>query len=164
MPENDPPLPYKDYGLYILMSNISRPAQWHWGIYICVSKPYGQVYHATNTSGLWEFQESLTDGVANSRQIIAAVELGMLSGEDKIDLAHKALMEVPVSRGGDYCEKWGEHFTCRIWVKEALEKLKAVGVVNFSSVDQVEEEAIRIAGGATRVGRRVLTQSMCCST
>lgn len=163
MPENDPLLPYKDYGVYILMSNISKPAKWHWGLFVCVSKPYGQVYHATNRTGPWEFKESLTDGVVDSKQILAAIELTILSSEDKIDIAHKALKDVPVSADGDFCEKWGEHFTCRVWVKKALEKLKTVGVINFSSAGELEDEAIRAASSAVRTGEKILVRSKRCS-
>ena len=159
----EPPLPYKDYGVYIILSNLSKPAKWHWGLFICVSKPYGQVYHATNVPGPWRFEEHMTSGVVDSKQILAAIELAILPDEDKIDIAHKALKDVPVSPDGDFCERWGEHFTCRIWVKKALEKLKTVGVLNFSSADELEQEAIRIVSGAARTGQRTLAESECCS-
>ncbi|PGG95412.1 hypothetical protein AJ79_10072 [Helicocarpus griseus UAMH5409] len=163
MPENDPPLPYSDGGIYIILSNIRLAAQWHWGIFICVSRPWGQVYHATDSNDYWEFEEKLTDGIIGSRTIHAVVELAKVQDEDTIKAMHDALKDVPVERNGDFVQKCGENFTCRVWVKEALDTLRSKGLISFDSVNDLEHEVIATGNATNRIGTRLLLVSKHCS-
>ena len=100
------------------------------------------------------FEEELTDGVVDSKEILAAIELTILS-EKNISDVHKILAGIPVPRDGGFRAKWKENFTCRIWIKEALDNLEEAGVFSISSVGDLENEAIRAATGAVRTGTRV---------
>lgn len=69
-----------------------------------------------------------------------AEQLAESLDEDTISAMHNVLKDIPVQRDGGFVPKWGENFTCRVWVKEALDAL-----ISFTSVNDLEQEAIRVA-------------------
>lgn len=156
MPENDRHLEFKNGEMYVILSSINLPTQWHWGIFICIAYPWGQVYHATNREGYWIFEENMTEGLVQTRSIRAAVKLASLPGEDTISAIHNTLKTVPVQRNGEFVQKWGENFTCRVWVKEALETLKHKQLISFSSIDHLEQTIISKGIQANSLGTRML--------
>lgn len=122
---------YEDGSMYIILSDIRRNVQgeWHWGIFLALSHPWGQIYHATNDdpSNQWRFEEIMSDTIPSSQDIMTALEIGRGLTENQISEIHNILVGVPVVIDGGYVPRWGENFTCRVWIKEALEALRIAG-------------------------------------
>ena len=98
----------------------------------------------------------MTETVAESKEVLAAIELATLPDEESILAVHNILKSVPVLREGGFVEKWGEEFNCRVWVKEALERLIEDGVVDFEGVGELEERAVAVARWVCSMGMREL--------
>jgi len=72
------------------------------------------------------------------------------------------LTEINVVPDGSYMPRWQEDFTCRVWVKDALEKLREKGWIANVNVAHVEEEARRGAIAAVTTRVREVYQSEAC--
>lgn len=83
----------------------------------------------------------------------------MLPDEGTISAMHNTLRTVPVPRDGGFVPEWGENFNCRVWVKMALDNLESERLLTFTSVDDLEQETLRNAIGASSIGKRRLDLS-----
>ncbi|TAQ84414.1 hypothetical protein B7494_g7249 [Chlorociboria aeruginascens] len=123
---------YQDSCLYIILSSLARNAdsEWHWLIFLPVSKPFGQIYHSTdmttanNPSGKWIMEEQMIEDIAASREIVAALKVSRFLTEEQIARIHDVLVGVNVIVDGAWVEKWGETFNSRVWIKEALDAMR----------------------------------------
>ena len=150
--------PYEDGGIYIILTTISAN-RWHWGLFICVSDTYGIVYHSTNTNGDWMFEDHMTENVVSSQNIVAALQIGSGIQEQWAQAAHDVLIAVPVIIDGGPDPRWGENFTCRIWVIEACDRLREAGLIPDEPARDVEDDAYRLARAASSTGTRRMGRS-----
>jgi len=147
--------PYEDGGIYIILTPLDAATnRYHWGIYISVSDTYGILYHVTNSTGQWIFEEHMTENVVSSRNIVAALQIGTGLANDAADAAHNILSRLPVIIDGSYDSKWGENFTCRVWVLEAVDRLCQHRLIANEEAREVQDDAFRLARAATSTGER----------
>ena len=104
----------------------------------------------------------MTENVSSSRNIMTAIEIARGLTEGQISEIHNILVGVPVGEDGGYVQRWGENFTCRVWVKEALEALRSAGWIYNVDVTEIEDEAIRGASAAVSTGTREVYGSRAC--
>jgi hypothetical protein len=156
MPAIDTPLAYADGSMYVILANIGRNAQreWHWGIYLCLSDPWGQVYNVTDSNNKWHYDEYMTETIASLRTIMTALEIARGLTESQIEAIHNILREVPVMENGGYVPRWGVNFTCRVWVKDTLDALRSAGWIHNVDVEVIEDEAKRGASAAVSTAER----------
>ncbi|TVY84939.1 hypothetical protein LSUE1_G001440 [Lachnellula suecica] len=151
---------YEDGCMYIILTPLDATRhRYHWGIYVSVSDTYGMLYHVTNSSGQWVFEEHMTENVISSRSIVAALQIGSGIQNDTADTAHRIMAAVPVISDGSHDSKWGEDFTCRVWVLEAVERLRQQRLVANEEAREVQDDAFRLARSATSTGQKKMGQS-----
>lgn len=152
--------PYEEGGMYIILTTIDAATdRYHWGIYVCVSDAFGMVYHVTNAHGRWAFEELMTEDIHSSRSIVAALQIGRGVTNDAADAAHGVFCSLPVIADGSHDASCGENFTCRVWVLEAVHRLRQRGLVPDEEAREVEDEVFRLARSATSHGVRRLRRS-----
>ncbi|RJE17512.1 hypothetical protein PHISCL_10153 [Aspergillus sclerotialis] len=155
-------LPFRNNDLYLIISAFDRPDQWYWSLFVCISYPWGHVYNAVSKSSYWgpvywEFEELVLDTLVQSSDVLVAIKLASLPDEESLVAVFLAVCAIYVPREGGFVEKWGEDFGCKVWVKEALEKLISDGLVEFEGgVNELEERAVAIVRMACSEGVRVL--------
>lgn len=110
-------------------------------------------------SDYWKFEEHMTETLVYSKAIIIAMQLAEGLDEDKISAIHNVLKTVPAPCNGGFDPKWRENFNCRTWAKEALDTRKRKGLLSFTSVEDLEQEAINAAMAASSRGRAKLEVS-----
>ncbi|TVY85913.1 hypothetical protein LAWI1_G008756 [Lachnellula willkommii] len=156
-------LPYEDGGIYIILTTIDAAThRYHWGIFICVSDGFGMVYHVTNTNTPtreWKYEDHMTENVVSSRNIIAALLIGRGLQNDTADAAHRIMASVPVIADGSYDSRWGENFTCRVWVLEAVDRLRQNRLIPNEEARELQDDAFRLARSATSNGTRQMGRS-----
>jgi hypothetical protein len=149
---------YEDGGIYIILTTIGID-RWHWGIYVSVSDTYGMFYHVTNRKGQWVFQDQMTENVVDHLNIIAALQIGGSIEEQWAEAVHNILIAVPVIAEGGLDPRWGQNFTCRVWVLEAVDRLRLANLVPDEPSLEVEEDAFNAARAASSSGTRRMVMS-----
>lgn len=154
---------YENGGLYIIMSPMGGAHRYHWGIYMSVSDTYGMVYNATDGGNRWVMEEKMTESVVSSLNIKAALHFGAQppppEHEGWADAVHDVLINVPVIPDGGHDPNWGENFTCRVWVLEAIDRLRRAGLISSSPAREVEDDAWALAHSAISTARRLMDDS-----
>ncbi|TVY40753.1 hypothetical protein LOCC1_G006081 [Lachnellula occidentalis] len=151
---------YEDGGMYIILATIDAAAhRYHWGLFICVSDGFGMVYHVTNSTGGWSLEEHMIEHAVFSRDIVAALLIGTGLQDDAADAAHRIVTSAPVIADGSHDSKWGENFTCRIWILEAVDRLRGNGLIPDEEAREVQDDAFRLAMSATSTGTRKMGRS-----
>ncbi|TVY17439.1 hypothetical protein LARI1_G005321 [Lachnellula arida] len=114
------------------------------------------VYNVTNTNtptGEWIFEDNMNEDVVSSRNIIATLLIGRGLQDDAADAAHRVMTSVPVIADGSRDSRWGENFTCRVWVLEAVDQLRGNRLIPNEEAREVQDDAFRLARSATSIGR-----------
>jgi hypothetical protein len=153
-------IPYEDGGMYIILQPLSQN-RWHWGIFLMLSHPWGQLYTVADSgppSGpkRWHLDEYLTESIPDSPYITAALQIASGVNEENSEAVHDVLTNIQVPEKGGHCEKWNEEFSDKLWVMEAVEQLKNRGLVPDLSAKEVENEASTLGIAAEKAGERML--------
>lgn len=98
----------------------------------------------------------MTEKLAGSKTVLLALQLAIISDEDSISTVHNVLKSTSLSRNGVSVSELGEALNSRSWVKKALDALKTEGLLSFTSVDDLEQEAVTKAMSASSIGLRRL--------
>lgn len=99
----------------------------------------------------------MIDTVVGSKDVLVAIKLATIPDEDSLVAIFHSLCDIYVPRDGGFVEKWGEDFGCKVWVKEALERLIRDGVVEFEGgVDELEDRAVAVVRRVCSTGVREL--------
>lgn len=176
------PLPYRDGSLYLLLSLLpGQGDRWHWSLFMMLSHPYGQLYQVVATTsaacqgvpsaarqivkGRWIFCEYMTAVIVDERAVILALEIARDLAEDDIGVLDEVVKATRVGCVGEWNEKWGEEFSCRVWIKEVLENLRMVAekgkvviVPGDCSIADLVDEATLLAKSCMASGQtRLLT-------
>ena len=151
---------YEDGGMYIILTPISA-SRWHCGIYIGMSETYGMLYHVTNKNdeNKWIFEERKTENVVAFRTIVAALHIATDIQEQRLNSVHSILVATPIIADGSTDPKWGLPFTCSVWMMEALDRLRAAGLIPNEPAKDVVEEAYRLAHLASLISTREMRKS-----
>lgn len=144
---------YEPGALYILLSILDNGGT-HWGIFLMVSPPFGMIYNATDNNGPWRLDAHMTENVVSSINILAGLMIQRHIDESMQDQIHNVLMQVPCPPEGGYVSQWGENFRCRIWVKDAVDRLRLAGLIEDYPTEQIWNEAFRLGERARARGRR----------
>jgi hypothetical protein len=153
-------IPYEDGGMYIILQPLSQN-RWHWGIFLMLSHPWGQLYTVADSgppSGpkRWHLDEYLAESIPGSPYITAALQIAVGIDEDNSEAVHEILANIPVPENDGHCEKWNGEFSDRLWVMEAVEQLGDRGLAPNLSAEQIENEATAIGMAAEKAGERML--------
>ncbi|KFZ07377.1 hypothetical protein V501_06514 [Pseudogymnoascus sp. VKM F-4519 (FW-2642)] len=151
---------YEDGSMYITLAPVSAN-HWHCGIYIVVSDTYGMLYHASNKNddSKWNFQERMTENIVAFHTIVAALHIATDIQEQRLASVHDILVATPVIADGGMDPKWGLHFESSVWVMEALDRLRAAGLIPNEPAKDVVEEAYRLAHLASLIGSKEMRKS-----
>lgn len=148
-------IPFEENGIYIVLSALRGRAgniTYHWGLYISVNG--GWIYHATNDSAdkTWSVQAKNGSRIASSKNLRLALKVGSVKSTAKVGEADAILRAVPVPTDGvEYMAKYNDNFTCRIWVREALDALNEAKIVELtSSTENIEKEATSLIACMTK--------------
>ncbi|CZR69953.1 uncharacterized protein PAC_19854 [Phialocephala subalpina] len=144
---------YEPGGMYILLSALPDGGM-HWGIFVMVSPPFGMIYNATDSDGTWRLDEHMTENVASSQNILGGLLIKRRIDENMQDQIHNVLTRVPCPPQGGYIQQWGENFRCRVWVKDAIERLRMAGLIGNYPTEDIWDEAFRLGESARRNGQR----------
>lgn len=139
------PIPFQNLGIYIVLSRISRPSEWHRAVYIGISNPWAQVYHATDKGrddGDFFYEDFIDETLPYSTHVLLAVRIGSLRDEDELALAHSLLTAISTPWEGERWEKWARPWTCKTWVKEAVQVLLDNGLVALRCTPQELEDEL----------------------
>lgn len=90
---------------------------------------------------------------------LGALHIGTGIENDVADKVHNILTRVPVIADGAFDPKWRESFTCRVWVLEAVERLRQERLIPDEEARELESEAFRLVGVATSTGRQISRRS-----
>ncbi|TVY34618.1 hypothetical protein LOCC1_G008309 [Lachnellula occidentalis] len=148
---------YEPGAMYILLSTLANGGM-HWGIFLMVSPPFGMIYNATDGSGSWKLDAHMTENVASSVNILAGLMIKRHIDENMQDQIHNVLTQVPCPPEGGYISQWGENFRCRIWVKDAVERLRLAGLIEDYPTEDIWDEAHNLGLSARSNGKRGLLQ------
>ncbi|KAH6717564.1 hypothetical protein BKA61DRAFT_474738 [Leptodontidium sp. MPI-SDFR-AT-0119] len=148
---------YEAGGLYIILSLLPNDGM-HWGLFLMVSHPWGNVYNATDSSGEWVLEEHMTENVVGSQSIIVALQIGSGIDESQSTAVHGIITSTPVLRQGGFVARWNENFRCRVWVKDAIERLRVADFVPDCDVQDIEDEADSVARQAKNMDQRGIIQ------
>ncbi|KAK0122469.1 hypothetical protein ONS95_010701 [Cadophora gregata] len=144
---------YEVGGLYIILSLLPNDGM-HWGLFLMVSPPWGNVYNATDKSGEWVLDEHMTENVIGSQTILGALQIATGIDENQSTTVHNIILGTPVLRQGGFVPQWNENFRCRVWVKDALERLRVAGFIPDCDVQDLEDEADSFGRQTKNIGRR----------
>jgi len=157
----DDEVPFENSGIYIILSAVPSEAHlFHWGLYISVNG--GQIYHARNDGPdrTWKVEAKNRDTLIASKSMRLAMKIGTVKSSAQADEADELLRAVPVAKHGEYMEKYRERFTCRIWVREALDALNGAKIVQFEcSTEDIQDEATSVASRLVMSGVKGLAES-----
>lgn len=101
----------------------------------------------------------MTENVVDSLNIIAALQIGGGIEEQWAEAVHNILIAVPVIVDGGLDPRWGQNFTCRVWVLEAVERLRLANLIPDEPALEVEEDAFNAARAASSSGTRRMVMS-----
>jgi len=157
----DEAVPFEESGIYVILSAIGvQNDRFHWGIYAAVDG--GQIYHATNETPdfTWKMEAKSRDKVNKSRSMRLAMKIGSVKSKAQADKADAVLRAVPIAKYGEYIAKYNQKFTCRIWVREALEALNEAKIVEFTcDTEDIQDEALSTVSDMMKKGVKGLTES-----
>lgn len=126
--------------LYMLLFQQDRHSnKYHWGLYLHFSgEEGGMKYHIRNpgsSSSKWGTDHAVTRGVFKSNFLVGLIRLTQIDPTRR-DEAMRLIQQ----DDGRLNEIPG--ITCRTWVFRGLENLKSAGLIAYSSIADVENEAI----------------------
>lgn len=144
-----------------------------------ISQPYGQLYQVVATQstacqepassgskGRWVFCQDMTPVIPDERTVILALQVATDLAEEDIAVLDEVVNATRVGSVGERSETWAEEYSCRTWVKDALENLRLVtksGVVSIlpddCDVASMSREAVSLAKSCMRSGERRLLAS-----
>ncbi|CEL08672.1 hypothetical protein ASPCAL11817 [Aspergillus calidoustus] len=125
-------------GLYILLTDMGAPDQFHWGFYLAESEDHGRVYHLINnkdTNYGWEYDSHWTDGVPKSKALLLAHKIAVMDPG-----LHKPMGALLEAVSADL------PVTCRVWLKRALHDLDDAGFIALTSPRQWVTSSARWRG------------------
>ena len=117
----------------------------HWGLYLHGdSEVGGTKFHIQGATGQpWHTDHGDTMGAMESVRLLALVRIKM-----PVSPAASAVAIIITEKDIELSAR--TNITCRIWVKEACERLKQHGLLRFNSWDELEAEIFAIGNGENR--------------
>lgn len=151
---------YEDRGMYIVLAPVSANL-WHCGMYSFVSETYGMLYHVSNKNddSKWIFQKHMTENVVAPHTIVAALHIATDIQEQRLASVHNILVATPVIADGGMDTKWGLPFKCNVWMMEALDRLRAAGLIPDEPAKDVVGEVYRLAHLASLIASKEMRKS-----
>lgn len=142
-------LPWELDSLYILLFDRGWVGTFHWTLYLHTAESNGRMYHAIE-HGKWRLMVDDISGVTAIASLLAAIKVADIK-PDFADMLDEGLRQVPLSDE----PLSGEQFTCRVWVKRALEQIEQMALMEIKSLATLENEVITT--GAMSQSRRFRT-------
>lgn len=158
MPRNKPRL---QLALY---ARPKFPGTYHYALFVCPKNarqqhsPVVTKHHALNTLQViageaaqpWRYERSTVD-VDNERYFLVRVIIGKVTSLEALDGILKA---VPVYQVHDRREGDAQAFSCKTWVRAALEDLRGQGAVGgLGQWDEIQRESLQYVEDQKAEGR-----------
>ena len=147
MPRNKPRL---QLALY---SRPKHPRTYHYALFIGAKSAQGPVtkHHVKNTLQIdvigeatspWRYEQIAVPHVEFEQRLLVCVVIAKVLKPG--DVAKRALESVPVHQRDEADRNDSESFTCRTWVRDALQALREQGVVSaeLGGWDEIQQMAL----------------------
>ncbi|KAH0580972.1 hypothetical protein H2248_012121 [Termitomyces sp. 'cryptogamus'] len=126
--------------LAVLFSRVEE-GTFYWAICVPLNKQIAVKYHARQSGTHWWFEDPVPEHkIVVSRTLSAAIKISSLNPDV---ISHNILCDIlmPIPMAVPDVDKTRElKFMCQIWFREAIWHLHNNGIINCSSVDELEKE------------------------
>ncbi|KAL2846156.1 hypothetical protein BJY01DRAFT_247333 [Aspergillus pseudoustus] len=125
---SDTSISFEENGVYILLTDVGEPIQFHWGLYLALSEEHGRVFHFVNninTNHEWKFDSHLTTGIPNLKFLLVALKIAVMDRDlhEPLLTRLEAVSATPP-------------ISCRIWLMRSLEGLDNEGYIKLSATSK----------------------------
>ncbi|KAI0369522.1 hypothetical protein BV20DRAFT_352972 [Pilatotrama ljubarskyi] len=112
---------------------------YHWLIYLCMSNRRGYKFHAHNDNGksYWRYEYKAWNGM-DSASCVAFTKIGRLADDLTPDDIDEAVKTIPMAVPDRDRPRFGDRFTCLVWLRAAMYNLHVAGIIRVTDIDELE--------------------------